>query len=631
MSQVETPEPRRFRWPPVRMYWPMMRPYRGLLAGWLVFLALSSSATLTLPFAARLMIERGFSGGNATAVDQTFLLLGMVAMVLAIATAFRFFFVSMLGERVSADLRKRLYAHLLRLDATFFEKNRSGELLSRITADAELVQTVVGSSISVALRSVIMFVGSATLLVLTSPRLAGYAALGIPLAILPILVFGRRVRNLSRQSQDHFAETSAQASESLGAMHILKAFTRERVEAMRFAASIARVLVAATRRIGTRALFTFRIIALVFGSITLVLWIGARNVISGQMSAGVLTQFVLYAVTAAGSVGALTEVWGEVQRAAGAMDRISEILGTQPDIDDAADARALPVNAPGSVRFDDVHFAYPSRPDAPALQGVSFQVAPGETVALVGPSGAGKSTIFQLMLRFYDTHTGTISVGGEPVRALTLESLRNAFALVPQDSVLFAMSAAENIRVGRAEATLDDVREAARQAEALAFIEALPQGFDTDLGERGVKLSGGQQQRIAIARALIRKAPILLLDEATSSLDAQSEAAIQQALERVRRQVTTIVIAHRLATVQKADRILVLDGGRIVAEGRHEDLLAEGGLYAELARLQFEHQPHNHEYQRNQSNRSGNDCRSQWRFRCRRKARPGTIWPCRSC
>ncbi|AVP96938.1 ABC transporter [Ahniella affigens] len=577
-----------FRWSAVRQVWPYLQPYRGLILGWLAFLGLSSAATLTLPFAARLMIEQGFTSGNRDAVNQAFLLLGLVALVLAIATALRFFFISILGERVSADLRKRLYRHLLSLDATFFEKNRSGELLSRITADAELVQTVVGSSMSVALRSVIMLVGASALLVWTNPKLAAYAALAIPLAMLPILVFGRRVRKLSRQSQDRFAETSAQAAESLGAMHILKAFTRESVEADRFDGSIGKVLATANQRIGTRALLTFLIIALVFGSITLVLWVGAGQVLDGHVSAGVLTQFVLYAVTAAGSVGALTEVWGEVQRAGGAMDRITEVLDTKPDIRDAADARRLPDGATGSVVFREVTFAYPSRREKPALNAVSFSVAPGETIALVGPSGAGKSTIFQLMLRFYDVDAGSIEIGGQPIKALTLESLRSAFALVPQDSVLFAMSAAENIRVGRAKADESDVRHAAAQAEAAAFIEALPQGYDTDLGERGVKLSGGQQQRIAIARALLRKAPILLLDEATSSLDAQSEAAIQNALEGVRHQVTTIVIAHRLATVQKADRILVIDQGEVVAEGSHDALIAQGGLYAELARLQFD-------------------------------------------
>ncbi|HET6545669.1 MAG TPA: ABC transporter transmembrane domain-containing protein [Rhodanobacteraceae bacterium] len=566
---------------------PYFRTYRGLLAGWLIFLAISSAATLVLPLAVRYMIDRGFAHADPATINASFIALFAVACVMAIATSGRFFFVSLFGERVVADLRRRLYTHLLTLDTTFYETTRVGELVSRLAADTELVQTVVGSSLSIALRNSVILIGASAALLLTSPRLTGLAALVIPLVILPIVVFGRRVQRLSRESQDRIADSTAVASETLHAIHTVQAYTREPVEGRRYTDAVNRVLSTARRRIGVRAGLTALVILLVFGAITLVLWAGAKAVVGGAMDAGVLGQFVLYAVFAAGSVGALSEVWGDVLRAGGALERIGELLDTEPAIRDPAAPARLPATVRGALRFDNVEFAYPSRPDRAALHGFTLDIAPGETVALVGPSGAGKTTVFQLLLRFHDPLAGRITLDGIDLRTLTLPDLRGAFALVPQEPVLFGASAADNIRFGRAGADESQVIAAARAAEADDFIADLAEGYATQLGERGVRLSGGQQQRIAIARALLRDAPVLLLDEATSSLDAQSEHLVQQALERLMRDRTTLVIAHRLATVQRADRIVVMDGGRIVAQGTHAELVRAGGLYAELARLQF--------------------------------------------
>ncbi len=575
------------RFSPLRVIVPYMLHYRALLFGWLGFLAVSSVATLSLPLAVRVMIDHGFANADPASINRSFVGLLVVASVMAIATAGRYFCVSMLGERVVADLRRKLYSHLLTLDQAFYERTRVGELISRLGADTELVQTVVSSSMSVALRSVVTAIGGAVMLVTTSPKLAGYAALVIPLVILPIVLAGRRQQKLARANQDRVADASAIANETLNAMYTVQAYAREPVERQRYDDAIARTLKAAQRRVGQRAGLTALVILLIFGAITLVLWAGARAVMDGSMSAGVLGQFVLYAVFAAGSLGGLTEVWSEISRAGGSMERIGELLAAKPDIATPTSPVILPTPIRGEIRFDHVEFRYPSRPEAPTLHDFNLRVAPGETVALVGPSGAGKSTVFHLLLRFYDPQHGTISIDGIDLRAQGLSELRKSIALVPQDTVIFGASAGDNIRFGRSDADDALVTAAAQAAEAHDFLATQPEGYATYLGERGVRLSGGQQQRIAIARALLKDSPILLLDEATSNLDAQSEAAIQNALERLMRGRTTLVIAHRLATVQKADRIVVMDGGRIIAQGTHAELLRQGGLYSELARLQF--------------------------------------------
>ncbi|MBS7455589.1 ABC transporter transmembrane domain-containing protein [Coralloluteibacterium stylophorae] len=566
---------------------PYARRHRALIAGWLAFLALSSAATLGLPVAARFMIDRGFGQTDPALLNAGFVALFAVACLLAFAGAARYFCVTLLGERVAADVRTDLYDHLLHLDQAFYEGTRSGELVSRLSADTERVQSMVGSTLSLALRSGVTLIGSGVMLLVTSPALAGLTALVIPAVILPIVIMGRRVERLSRESQDRVADATAVASESLGAIHTVQAYSREERESARYLGAVRDSLRTALRRIRMTAVLTAIVILLSFGAITLVLWAGAHKVLDGSMDAGVLGQFVLYAVIAAGSVGGLSEVWGEILRTAGALGRIGELMDAQPAIRSPAAPEPLPRPVRGALAFEDVRFFYPTRPDTPALADFDLAVRPGETVALVGPSGAGKSTVFQLLLRFHDPAGGRVTLDGIDLRALALPELRGAFALVPQDPILFGASAAENLRFGRTDASDADMHAAARAAAAEEFIQAMPEGYATSLGERGVRLSGGQQQRLAIARAILRDAPVLLLDEATSALDAQSERLVQQALDGLMQGRTTLVIAHRLATVKRADRIVVMDRGRIVAQGRHEELVAAGGLYADLARLQF--------------------------------------------
>jgi len=566
---------------------PFMAPYRLYIAAAAAFLLMSTAATLVIPTAIRGMIDHGFSKENVGLIDQYFGFVFIVAVVLGLATAIRFYFVTWIGERIVADIRKALYTHVLGLSPAFFEVTRTGEVLSRLTTDTTLIQTAVGSSVSIALRNILMMIGGLTMLFVTSPTLTGLVLIAVPLVVVPLILMGRLVRNLSRKSQDRVADTSAYASETINAVTTVQAFTHELIDRARFGDVVESSFATAIKRIRARAAMTALVIVLVFASIVGVLWIGAQSVIAGDMSAGQLTQFIVYAVLVASGLGALTEVWGEVQQAAGAAERLMELLSTKPQIEAPANPTAMPKPAQGRVRFENVTFEYPMRPGISALKDFTVDIKAGETIALVGPSGAGKTTVFQLLQRFFDPQSGRVLIDGIDLKTAEPQAVRATLALVPQETVIFGDSAFENIRYGRPDASETEIRAAADAAQAAEFIEKLPKGYHTFLGERGVTLSGGQRQRVAIARAILRKAPILLLDEATSALDAESERLVQLALENLMHKQTTIVIAHRLATVQRADRIVVLDEGRIVAEGTHKDLVAGGGLYARLARLQF--------------------------------------------
>lgn len=570
----------------LRTLWPLVRRHRALFLSWLVALAGTSAATLGMPVTFRVMIDEGFSGGGAD-IDRTFLLVLGVTVALALASAAHYFFISLLGERIVADLRECLYSHLIGLDADFHDRNRSSELVSRLIADSELLRVVIGFTLSAAVRGTITVAGSFAMLFVTHPQLAGYALLGIPFTVLPIVIGGNRLASVSRSNQDRVADANALAAETLGAVRTVQAHAREPYERGRFATALQVAVTAARRRIRTQATMTAIGISLVFGAFTAVLWLGAYDVVAGRMTAGTLGQFLFYAVIGGSSVGSLAEVWSELRRAAGGMGRISELLAEAPRIAAPKIPATLPSALRGDVHIEHVTFRYPQHPERAALRDFSLHIRPGETVAVVGPSGAGKSTLFSLLLRFHDPEAGRITVDDIDIRTLDPAMLRKAIALVPQQPALFATSARANVLYGRLDATPAQVEAAVQAAHAADFIAALPQRLDTELGERGARLSGGQQQRIAIARALLKDAPILLLDEATSALDAQSERAVQLALETLMQGRTTLVIAHRLATVLRADRIIVMDQGRIVAEGTHEHLLAENGLYAELAKLQF--------------------------------------------
>ncbi len=572
---------------PLMALMPFVLRYPLMLVGALVALVVATLAALVIPVSARYLIDQGFSATDSGIIDQYFLAMMVVAIALGLASAIRFYFVSWLGERVTADLRRSVYDHVTRLSPAFFETVRTGEVLSRLTADTTLIKTVVGSSASIALRNFFMFIGSAAMLVFTSLKLSSMAALALPLIIIPVIAFGRLVRRLSRASQDRLADTSAHAAESLSAMQIVQAFTNEDNDRQRYGDAVEASFLVARRRISARALLTALAIVLVFAGVVGLLRVGAQDVMDGQMTGGLLSQFILYAVLCATSIGALSEVWGDVQLAAGATERLVELLEVEPEIRAPENPLTLKQPVTGTLQFDAVSFYYPTRPSDAALKNFSLQVKPGETVALVGPSGAGKSTVFQLLPRFYDRQSGLISVDGVDIKALDPVDLRRAMSIVPQETVIFGLSVYDNICFGSPQASRASVVAAAQAAHAHEFIENLPNGYETELGERGVNLSGGQRQRLAIARAILRDAPILLLDEATSALDAQSERLVQDALSALMRGRTTLVIAHRLATVLQADRIVVMDQGRVVASGRHNELVRAGGLYAELAKLQF--------------------------------------------
>ncbi|MEL6242031.1 MAG: ABC transporter transmembrane domain-containing protein [Pseudomonadota bacterium] len=570
----------------LRALLPFMRPYGLLITGALAALILTAIVSLTLPLAVRRVIDN-FGTEDGAILDQYFLAALGIAGLLAIGTGLRYALVTRLGERVVADIRKAVFDRVIGMSPAFYENIMTGEVLSRITTDTTLILSVVGSSVSIALRNLLIFAGGLALMLLTSAKLTGLVLLIVPAVVVPILTLGRRLRVLSRENQDWIAASSGSASEQLSSVQTVQAFTHEAASRGMFSDVTESSFESAKRRITTRAAMTVIVIFLVFAGIVGVLWIGANDVRAGAMSAGTLIQFVIYAIMVAGAVAALSEIWGELQRAAGATERLVELLQAEDSVQDVANPQALPAQVEGRIAFEGVSFSYPSRPGQQALDNVNLLIEPGETVAFVGPSGAGKTTVIQLLQRFYDPRTGRILIDGHDIAQLEREAFRKHIALVPQDPVIFAASAAENIRFGRPDATQAEVEAAARAAAAHDFISGLPKGYDSPLGERGVMLSGGQKQRIAIARAILRDAPVLLLDEATSALDAESEQAVQRAVDELSAGRTTLIVAHRLATVKKADRIIVLDQGQVVASGSHDALVGEGGLYARLARLQF--------------------------------------------
>ncbi len=566
--------------------WPFVRPYKLILIAAVLALILTAAISLILPIAVRQVVD-SFGSSNGEILDKYFLAALLIAGLLAVGTGLRYYLVTRLGERVVADIRKAVFARMIGMSPSFYEQIMTGEVLSRITTDTTLILSVIGSSVSVALRNVLIFAGGLVLMLFTSAKLSLLVLLIVPAVIVPIIVLGRRLRLLSRENQDWIAASSGSASEALLSVQTVQAFTHEAATRDAFTDVTERSFIAAKKRVGTRAIMTAIVIALIFSGVVGVLWIGARDVRAGAMSVGALVQFLIYAIMVAGSVAALSEIWGELQRAAGATERLVELLNAQDTVDDPATPALIQHPAVGEIVFDNVSFSYPARPGQSALAGINLRVKPGETVALVGPSGAGKSTIIQLLLRFYDPSSGQITIDGVRLQDMSRADFRREIALVPQDPVIFAASARDNIGFGRLDASDAEIVVAARAAAADEFLAVLPKGYDTYVGERGLMLSGGQKQRIAIARAILRDSPILLLDEATSALDSESELAVQKAVEEMAADRTTLIVAHRLATVKKADRILVFDQGRIVAEGTHASLVAQDGLYARLARLQF--------------------------------------------
>src|SRR5438128_6916877 len=584
---TESPAKTRAKLRPLLALAPYVARYRGRAVLAFVSLTIAAITTLIVPIAVRRMIDFGFSPEGIALINRYFSVMIAVVAVLAAASASRYYLVMTIGERIVADIRRDVFAHLVSLSPAFFDSARSGELVSRLTADTTQIKSAVGASVSIALRNMMLFIGATAMMVITSPKLSGFVLLAIPLIVIPLVAFGRWVRRLSRNAQDTLADASAYASELIGAIRTVQAYTSERLATNRFGGEVEQAYEAARSSTRARAVLTLIIIFIVFSSVVAILWVGSHDVLTGQITPGRLGQFVLYAAFAATGLGQLSEVWGEVSAASGAAERLFEILRVKSQITAPPQPAALPQPARGDVGFEKVSFAYPARPDVLAIDNVSLAVKAGEKVAIVGPSGAGKSTLFHLLLRFYDPARGTISLDGVPVRSADPVDVRSRIALVPQDSVVFAASARENIRFGQPDASDAEVERAADLAHATEFLRRLPGGFEAQLGERGVKLSGGQRQRIAIARAILRDAPLLLLDEATSALDAESETLVQTALEELMRHRTTLVIAHRLATVLSCDRILVMENARIVEQGTHASLVAANGLYARLARLQF--------------------------------------------
>ncbi|MBR0691751.1 ABC transporter ATP-binding protein/permease [Bradyrhizobium lablabi] len=587
-SQLTEPAKSRARLRPLLALAPYVARYKGRAILAFISLTVAAITTLVVPVAVRRMIDFGFSPEGIAMINSYFSVMIVVVAVLAGASASRFYLVMTIGERIVADLRREVFAHLTALSPSFFDSARSGELVSRLTADTTQIKSAVGASVSIALRNMMLFIGAVAMMVITSPRLSGFVLLAIPVIVIPLVAFGRWVRRLSRNAQDTLADASAYASELVSAIRTVQAYTGERLANTRFGGEVEQAYEAARSSTRARAVLTLIIIFIVFSSVVVILWVGSHDVLTGSISPGRLGQFILYTAFAATGLGQLSEVWGEVSAASGAAERLFEILRVRPEIAAPAEPRALPQPPRGDVGFDNVSFAYPARPNVLAVDGVSLSVRSGEKVAIVGPSGAGKSTLFHLLLRFYDPKSGSVSFDGVPIREADPAAVRARIALVPQDSVVFAASARENIRFGRPDADDAEVERAADLAHATEFLRRLPGGFEAQLGERGVTLSGGQRQRIAIARAILRDAPLLLLDEATSALDAESETLVQTALEALMRRRTTLVIAHRLATVLSCDRILVMEQGKIVEQGTHAELVAAGGLYARLARLQFE-------------------------------------------
>lgn len=575
----------------LRLIKPLVTPYKKHILLALLLLFLGAAANLAIPVTFKLMIDLGFAAENQDQLSYYFLLVFLVSSLMILFTSLRYFWVSWIGQKVVTDLRKKVYGKVMSQSQEFFETTKTGEILSRINTDTTLVETVVGSTFSIALRSAVTFLGAIIMMVFSSPKLAMYMGFLIPLVVIPIVLTGRKIQKLSKAEQDRIADSSALATETINAMHTVQAYAQEDRENNKFIQAINKAFKAAVASIRMTTIMSLLVGFVIFGGIVFVLWLGAKDVISGVMTAGTLSQFVMYAIMAATSVGALSTVWSELKKAAGALERIIELMNTEPAIQDPATPEAIKSPVLGKISIESMSFAYPSRPDLNVLHDISFEVVPGQTVALVGPSGSGKSTLFQLLMRFYEPQSGSIKLDGTDINLFSLQDLRTQFSLVAQDVTIFSTTAKENIAYGRPDATDDEIKAAAKLAHADEFIEQLEQGYDTYLGERGVRLSGGQAQRLSIARAVITNPPVLLLDEATSALDANSEKLVQEALNTIMRGRTTLVIAHRLATIRKADQIIVMDQGQVVAMGKHKQLIRTNALYAELAKLQFTTQP----------------------------------------